>query len=69
MTLFSSCLLNAVRTADENPDTAATVASGGLATIPNPDSAVAKSRKINPRKENLGQQQNRGQWNAHACIF
>ena len=58
---FSSLLLNVVRAADENRDTAATVASGGLAMIPNPDSAVANVAEDKPAERNLGQQLNRGQ--------
>ena len=39
---FCSLLLNVVRAADENPDTASTVASGGLEIIPNPDSGCCQ---------------------------
>ena len=46
--MFRDLLLNVVRAAYENPDTAATVASGGLAMIQNPDSAVANVAEDKP---------------------
>ena len=48
VTFLSILLLNAVRPANENPERAATLASGGLAIMPKPVWAVANPAEDKP---------------------